>query len=618
MKFYGENGGFIDLKSLTVEELSAMFLASQKQLEEANKKLEKSEKKLSAMEDKVKSQADVISQKDAVIHQKEKDIREKDAAIFKKNQAIAKKDEIIKKKEDIIKAKIEELKQCQQDLKNAKAIIKKYNLEDYKSQEDNLCFPPKSSEGKDGGNKSDTNANGDSKNKKPRKPRTTGMSKEKLESMVTGEIVIDDREAYLKEHPDAEFVEFGEPDVSYMIKKIPGRIEVIRVKRPKFKVIIGGKKIDEIVQGASPAIISGCYAHESLLADIIVSRYVFGVPIYRRFEALLEQDLDYGLKTYYNWVDGCARILKPFYQYLKKLILEEKPIVMYVDETPFPILSVIHSGKRTKCYMFVVVCEIKGMRFRYYIFSEERKVSKENVLDIINNGESLIVTDKYSSYLKTLKNIPEKHQLCTIHLRRRFADVVKILDDEKKKGSVGLPPIVDIDNLLKMEEKLKGCDAQTILETRSSDEYQACIQQLKDHIKSIKPVQGTALEKAVKYFDEGKHFFNYLSVPEAEPHTNSAERSVKPVKLYEKNSLFAASEESGEVQAIMLTLVNMAKENSLYPDRYMEVLLRKLSREAFNEEKFDKLLPNDPEIVAECRISEKAIEAKRRRAANRK
>ena len=58
--------------------------------------------------------------------------------------------------------------------------------------------------------------------------------------------------------------------------------------------------------------------------------------------------------------------------------------------------------------------------------------------------------------------------------------------------------------------------------------------------------------------------------------TNSVERSMRPVALSRKNSLFAGSDEGGENWACLASLIETCKLNGVDPQAYLTDVLTKL------------------------------------------
>ncbi|MBB6182602.1 transposase [Rhizobium flavum] len=82
----------------------------------------------------------------------------------------------------------------------------------------------------------------------------------------------------LPEHAGKQKVLVGE-DVSERLDVVPAKFRVIVTRRPKYAF----KNEDGVIQALAPAhIIEGGIPTEALLAQIAVSKYADGLPLYRQ------------------------------------------------------------------------------------------------------------------------------------------------------------------------------------------------------------------------------------------------------------------------------------------------------------------------------------------------
>jgi hypothetical protein len=76
----------------------------------------------------------------------------------------------------------------------------------------------------------------------------------------------------------------------------------------------------------------------------------------------------------------------------------------------------------------------------------------------------------------------------------------------------------------------------------------------------------------------------FLEDGRLEPDTNTVERSIRPIAIGKKNSLFSGDEGGGETWAILSSLLNTAKLNGLDPEAWLtDVLERMVSRRTTND-----------------------------------
>ena len=95
----------------------------------------------------------------------------------------------------------------------------------------------------------------------------------------------------------------------------------------------------------------------------------------------------------------------------------------------------------------------------------------------------------------------------------------------------------------------------------------------------------STLIKAIDYMlERWEGLTAFLDHGRLEPDTNTVERSIRPIAIGKKNSLFSGDEGGGETWAILSSLLNTAKLNGVDPEAYLtDVLERMVSRRTTND-----------------------------------
>jgi transposase len=144
---------------------------------------------------------------------------------------------------------------------------------------------------------------------------------------------------------ELEKVLIGE-DVSERLDVMPVKFRVIVTRRPKYAY----RNRDGVVQApASPHIIESGIPTEALLAQIAVSKYADGLPLYRQ-EAIYARDqveLDRSLMA--QWMGKVGFELQPLADYVLERIKQGERI--FADETTLPTLAP-GSGKTLKAWLW--------------------------------------------------------------------------------------------------------------------------------------------------------------------------------------------------------------------------------------------------------------------------
>ena len=127
--------------------------------------------------------------------------------------------------------------------------------------------------------------------------------------------------------PDAYEV-IGEK-VTYRLAQRPGAYVILKYRRPVIK-----RKDTEVLScpPAPPAVFEKSFADVSLLAGLLIDKFVYHFPLYRQHQRLLQAGIRLSRGTLTQWVQRAAELLEPIYYALLSSILQSQVLTM--DETP--------------------------------------------------------------------------------------------------------------------------------------------------------------------------------------------------------------------------------------------------------------------------------------------
>jgi len=385
-------------------------------------------------------------------------------------------------------------------------------------------------------------------------------------------------------------------DVSYLVK-VEKDIKVVKVIAPKYIRSDGkeGKIYQAIKDGAFPHSI--CTA--SLASDVINAKYNLDVPLYRYARYLNSQGIPLSDMDLTNYVKRSDELLKPLYEAIKDRLINQTINVIHSDETPLEVLDYLRKDNRKNGYIFAYVSSFYNNPIYLYDFNKTRETDKTKSL--LEGYKGYIVTDGYAGY-DDLASKGIKIQRCFAHIRRKFYDIVKVLNDGQKKASAANEMVKRIDRLFAEEAELRANRKSPleILEARKSDGYMRIVNDIYDYLDSINAEEGTPLDAAVKYFrnikDESKTFLLDGHIPIS---NNICERAIKPFAIMRRNVLFAKTENGASISGRIFTIVQTAKANALVVDKYLEYAL-----ENINKVPVENLLPWSEKLPKELSIKQ--------------
>lgn len=381
--------------------------------------------------------------------------------------------------------------------------------------------------------------------------------------------------------PEAKegLIKIGE-EVTELLEYNPARIYVRKIIRPKYaKPQNAGVLIAEL-----PSLpISKGNAGASLLAHIMVSKYVDHLPFYRQIQIFKRSQLYLSESTLNGWFSRTATLLEPLYKTLEKQILETD--YLQADESPIGVQDSKKEGALHKGYQWLFRAPLKGLVLFKYHSGRSREVPQT----FLKNYTGTLQTDGYIAYdnMKTEGEITL--MACMAHARRYFE---KALMYDKKRAGYALSLM---QGLYAIEENAR--ERQINFETRKR--YRAIcakpiLRKLEQWLANNKDVAlpQSPLGKAITYSSNLWTRLNvYLNDGRYEIDNNLIENAVRPLALGRKNYLFAGSHDAAQKAAMMYSFFATCKINKVEPLRWLTDVLERIQDHKAN--KLAELLPQN-------------------------
>lgn len=384
---------------------------------------------------------------------------------------------------------------------------------------------------------------------------------------------------------NGELHQFGE-ETSEQLEYIPATVKVIETVRPKYACRTCEQnnthtpiKIADVP--ASP--IPKSMATPSLLAQIIVQKYQFALPLYRQ-EALFKQlDIELSRKTLATWMIRCADLFKPVIEHLKDMLLSQS--VIHADETP---LKVINDDKQ-KSYMWVYCTGTDSpntpsphKNIVLYDYHPSRAASCPK--GFLGNYSGYLQVDGYAGY----NDLDAELVGCMAHARRKFVDAQRA----QLKGKTGRADwaVLHIQKLYRIESKIKDMTSEEKLAIRQEKSVPLLNEFKKWLDKTVNQVAPkTAIGKAVAYtLSQWTKLVRFCKSGELAIDNNRAERAIKPFVIGRKNWLFSNTSSGAHASAILYSLIETAKANGVDCYAYLLHLLTELPKQDCD---IDELMP---------------------------
>jgi len=379
------------------------------------------------------------------------------------------------------------------------------------------------------------------------------------------------------DHDTSGMVRIGQ-EVTELLAKKPASLYVLQLIRYKYAYPDGSGVIIARLPGRA---IEKGMVDESLLADMLVNKYVNHLPLYRQAQMLAREKVKIPSSTMSDWVSTSCKLLAPLYEALKREIALND--YLQADESPIKVLDGDKPGATHRGFYWVY--HVVGANL--VIFDYRKGRGREGPRNMLENYKGYLQTDGYGVYDDFDKNKHITLMGCMAHARRYF-DQAK--DNDPERATYFLSQVQQLYLLEKTlreqqadwarREELRKMVAVPVLENLHT--------WLKEQRKQILPK--SAIGKAVNYsLQRWKKLSLYAGHGGLEIDNNLIENQIRPLALGRKNYLFAGSHEAAQNAAIIYSLVGSCKLNNQDPFQYLHRILQMLPDYPVN--RLDELLP---------------------------
>ena len=378
--------------------------------------------------------------------------------------------------------------------------------------------------------------------------------------------------------------ELIDQDEREVLEYNPGEVYVKRYILLKFakKQKDGGTLIKTAEMPVQP--IEKCIAGATLLAYIVVSKYIDSLPLYRQIEIFKRVGIEFPSSTVSTWIAKVCELLKPLYELLKKEVLKAK--YLNVDETTMPVIEKgVKKGKTHKGYYWTYLHHWGKLVFYEYNPSRE----KETPATTLKSFSGHLQADGYEVYEHVAKRPGIILVCCMAHVRRKFEEIYKNND---KRAAV---PLKLFNALYAIEEECRAAklDFEQTKAVRKEkaepilDELEAWLKRMR-----LEPDLDQPMRKAINYaLNRWDKLRLYTSEGFLAVDNNNVERIIRNVAVGRKNFLFSGSHEGAQRSAMLYSLMASCKLNGHNPMVYLTDVLTRIAY--LPEEYWEQLLPNN-------------------------
>jgi transposase len=415
--------------------------------------------------------------------------------------------------------------------------------------------------------------------KKPRTPRTaTRMVLP--EEMEREEVILDPQADLSGYHVIGE-------QVTEILVHVPGYFKIKRIIRRKWALTDSAdieRKGILIAPIPSRTVRRGLF-DESLLAQLLTSKYIDHLPLYRQQKIFERAGIKIPPSTLSDNTAAACQALEPIYRALKRQTLAN--VYLQADETG---CKVQQSGKKGQChagFFWAYHAPADGLVFFDYQKSRDHTGPEK----ILKDFSGVLQTDAYKAYQKLFKNSKKVTQLyCMAHIRRQFdeaaghdlarasyavKEIAKLYAIEKKIRESSPPMTEDQIVKLRMEE------AKPVL-----DRMKAWL--LEQQAQKLPGPIGKAVAYALPLWD---NMYVYLLHGHLQIDNNGIENAIRPIAIGRKNYMFCGTHQSAQNAAMIYSLFATCHKHGVNPHEWLIDVLRKINDPDY-EGRYSDLLPH--------------------------
>ncbi len=370
---------------------------------------------------------------------------------------------------------------------------------------------------------------------------------------------------------------------------VPATVRVLCTVRPKHACRACA---DAVIQAPARArLFEGGMATTAFIVNVIVWKFAWYVPLHRQVQMLEGHGVNLDRGTLALWVKRVAWWMTVLYELQLREIHAHPKISC--DETRMPVLEKGRKTARMHQFWAHAVDDRPwcgpAAPAVVYIFAKSR--GGREIRSQLAGYSGTVQVDAYSAYRALLKpgrnGGPITLAYCAAHARRKFTDVYK-----KAPSAFGRDVIERFGQIYAVEGEIRGLTAagrHTARQERTAPMMAELKRVLEAGLEGLSTK--SAMAGAIRYsLRHWAGLTSFLGDGRVEIDSNTVERTIRPIALGRRNSLFAGSCGGAESWAILASLLQTARLNGLDPYTWLnDVLEKMLSGEVKNHE-LDQLL----------------------------
>jgi transposase len=372
---------------------------------------------------------------------------------------------------------------------------------------------------------------------------------------------------------DADQYEVIDEKVTRRLAQRPGSYVVLEYRRPVLKHK-GTQALS--VAAAPPAVFEQSVADVSLLAGLLVDKFVYHLPLYRQHQRLADAGIQLSRSTLTAWVQRSIELLRPVEEAQRRHLLQSKVLAM--DETPIKAGRAGQGKLRTGWY-WPIYGEADEVCFTY---SASR--GSQHVKDQLAGFAGVLLSDGYAAYEQFARHRPEvTHAQCWAHCRRHFEQA------EASYPQAVAEALAQIGAMYRVEATIRKdrLDREAALACRlqhARPVVDGFFGWCREQRQRLDLVNSDPLARALVYASEREAALRvYLGDPDVPIDTNHLERALRVIPMGKKAWLFNWTEIGARHVGIIQGLLVTCRLHNIDPYTFLVDVLQRVNRHPARE-----------------------------------